>query len=246
DRASMQSIPQLITSVQTTGTIIRPSIIIQDVDACPPALDRAIYRIVQEALTNAMKHAPNSPVTVEVAVSAAAGAKISVANPVPGKRDIPPRPQYAPDSAGGLDPGTTARSPRPATDLTSTGSGSGLVGIRERTELFGGTAALGVRAEEFRVDVEFPPFASGACFEGTPSPAPTVSSTSGSVTIMSPTTAIRVMVVDDDPMVITGIKGILRAAEDIDVVGSAMSGEEAIEKAALHYPEVVLMDIRMP
>ena len=54
------------------------------------------------------------------------------------------------------------------------------------------------------------------------------------------------MVVDDDPMVITGIKGILRAAEDIDVVGSAMSGEEAIEKAALHYPEVVLMDIRMP
>src|SRR5699024_12325432 len=63
---------------------------------------------------------------------------------------------------------------------------------------------------------------------------------------MSPTTAIRVMVVDDDPMVITGIKGILRAAEDIDVVGSAMRGEEAIEKAALHYPEVVLMDIRMP
>lgn len=54
------------------------------------------------------------------------------------------------------------------------------------------------------------------------------------------------MVVDDDPMVITGIKGILRAAEDIDVVGSATSGEEAIERAALHYPEVVLMDIRMP
>src|SRR5699024_5104928 len=83
-------------------------------------------------------------------------------------------------------------------------------------------------------------------YESQSSPAPAVSSTSGSVTTMSPTTAIRVMVVDDDPMVITGIKGILRAAEDIDVVGSAMSGEEAIEKAALHYPEVVLMDIRMP
>lgn len=162
DRASMQSIPQLIASVQTTGTIIRPSIIIQDVDACPPALDRAIYRIVQEALTNAMKHAPNSPVTMEVAVSAAEGAKITVANPLPGVPNIPPRPQYAPGSTGELDPGTTSRIPRPGTDLASTGSGSGLVGIRERAELFAGTAALGVRGEEFRVDVEFPPFASGA------------------------------------------------------------------------------------
>ena len=162
DRASMQSIPQLIASVQTTGTIIRPSIIIQDVDACPPALDRAIYRIVQEALTNAMKHAPNSPVTMEVTVSAAGGAKISVANPLPGNPDIPPRPQYAPDSAGGLGPGTTARIPRPATELAWTGSGSGLVGIRERTELFAGTVRMGVSGEEFRVDVEFPPFASEA------------------------------------------------------------------------------------
>jgi DNA-binding NarL/FixJ family response regulator len=57
---------------------------------------------------------------------------------------------------------------------------------------------------------------------------------------------IRVMVVDDDPMVITGIKGILQAAGDIEVVGSAASGEEAIDKVALHYPDVVLMDIRMP
>ncbi|WP_219921988.1 response regulator [Brevibacterium oceani] len=63
---------------------------------------------------------------------------------------------------------------------------------------------------------------------------------------MNPSAPIRVIVVDDDPMVITGIRGILQAADDIEVVGSAASGEEAIEKAALHYPDVVLMDIRMP
>ncbi len=57
---------------------------------------------------------------------------------------------------------------------------------------------------------------------------------------------IRVMVVDDDAMVITGIRGILQAAGDIDVIASAASGEESIEKAALHFPDVVLMDMRMP
>lgn len=57
---------------------------------------------------------------------------------------------------------------------------------------------------------------------------------------------VRVIVVDDDPMVVTGIKGILHAAEDIEVVGSASSGEEALERVALHFPDVVLTDIRMP
>ena len=54
------------------------------------------------------------------------------------------------------------------------------------------------------------------------------------------------MVVDDDAMVITGIRGILQAADDIDVIASAASGEESIDKAALHFPDVVLMDMRMP
>lgn len=73
-----------------------------------------------------------------------------------------------------------------------------------------------------------------------------MSGVSGNLTLMNHSAAIRVMVVDDDPMVITGIKGILQVAEDIEVVGSAANGEEAIDKVALHYPDVVLMDIRMP
>ncbi|GAA1796870.1 response regulator transcription factor [Brevibacterium celere] len=74
-----------------------------------------------------------------------------------------------------------------------------------------------------------------------------MSGASGSVALMTETAApIRVIVVDDDQMVVTGIRGILDAAPDIDVVGSAHSGEEALEKVALHFPDLVLMDIRMP
>lgn len=57
---------------------------------------------------------------------------------------------------------------------------------------------------------------------------------------------IRVIVVDDDPMVVTGIRGILSTTDDIETVGSALSGEDALDQVALHFPDIVLMDIRMP
>ena len=165
-RATMAAIPELISSVASTGTVIRPLIVIQDVDSCPPALDRAAYRIVQEALTNAMKHAPNLPVTVDIAVSAARGIRISVSNPLPsapGPVDVPPRPRYAPGPARGAGAGAPDHGLGPAghrpgpqdAQLGSTGSGSGLVGIRERTEMFGGEASIGVFGNEFRVQVCF-------------------------------------------------------------------------------------------
>ncbi|WP_029090169.1 response regulator [Brevibacterium album] len=59
-------------------------------------------------------------------------------------------------------------------------------------------------------------------------------------------TAIRVLLVDDDPMVLTGLEAILRAVADIEVVGRAHDGETALKQTALHFPDVVLMDVRMP
>lgn len=57
---------------------------------------------------------------------------------------------------------------------------------------------------------------------------------------------IRVLLVDDDPLVRAGLAMIIATATDMQVVGEAGDGEEAIDEVRTHRPDVVLMDIRMP
>ena len=57
---------------------------------------------------------------------------------------------------------------------------------------------------------------------------------------------IRVLLADDQALVRAGFKALLDAQPDIEVVGEADDGEEALRLAAEAEPDVVLMDIRMP
>ncbi|WP_022884523.1 response regulator [Glaciibacter superstes] len=57
---------------------------------------------------------------------------------------------------------------------------------------------------------------------------------------------IRVLVADDHPIVRGGIVGLLGAADDIEVVGEASDGAEAVTLATTLAPDLVLMDLRMP
>ncbi|MFI5758088.1 response regulator [Streptomyces sp. NPDC051569] len=57
---------------------------------------------------------------------------------------------------------------------------------------------------------------------------------------------IRVLIVDDQVMVREGFSVLLNAMPDIEVVGEAVNGREAITQVAALHPDVVLMDIRMP
>ncbi|MFD7031382.1 sensor histidine kinase [Streptomyces sp. NPDC059917] len=81
----------------------------------PEAVERAVYRTVQEALTNIRKHAPGAPARVRVDL-VAAGLRVEVSNP-PGDRTAP-----SPNVPGG---------------------GRGLVGLRERAHLLGGEFRAG-------------------------------------------------------------------------------------------------------
>ncbi|NGN69505.1 response regulator transcription factor [Streptomyces sp. A7024] len=57
---------------------------------------------------------------------------------------------------------------------------------------------------------------------------------------------IRVLLADDEGMVRAGVRAILAAADDIEVVAEAGDGREALQLARAHRPDVALLDIRMP
>lgn len=57
---------------------------------------------------------------------------------------------------------------------------------------------------------------------------------------------IRVLIADDHEVVRMGIKALLMQHANLKVVGEASTGEEAVEQALLHRPDVVVLDVRMP
>lgn len=90
------------------------------------AVGRHAYRIVQECLTNAAKHAPGTAVTLDIHGDEESGVRLRVSNPL-----------------------SVAASGTP-------GAGMGLVGLQERAELVGGKMSAGIVGEEYVVEVWLP------------------------------------------------------------------------------------------
>jgi two-component system NarL family response regulator len=61
-----------------------------------------------------------------------------------------------------------------------------------------------------------------------------------------PGEALRVLLVDDEPLFRRGLQLVLRAVTGVEVVGEAADGEEALEKVRELVPDVVIMEVRMP
>ena len=63
---------------------------------------------------------------------------------------------------------------------------------------------------------------------------------------MSAAGAIRILTVDDHPMLREGIAAVLASEQDMILVAEASNGREAVEQFRSHHPDVTLMDIQMP
>jgi signal transduction histidine kinase len=144
---TLADLPALLERAGATGARVRSTVFVTDAEQAPPALTRAVYRVVQESLTNALRHAPGEDVTVEVHAAPGQGACVRVTN----------RLSAAPPA--GLPAGPPAGLPAglpSAPGAPDGGGGAGLVGMRERAERLGGRCEAGPVGDRFVVDAHLP------------------------------------------------------------------------------------------
>jgi signal transduction histidine kinase len=128
---TLASLPGLVAESVHAGMAVRLST--EANGSVPDSVGRTAYRIVQEGLTNARKHAPGSAVTVRVAGAPGTGLTVEVGNPPAGTSAVsPPGDGAAPaPAADGAGPGPLA------------GAGQGLAGLAERVALAAGRLEYG-------------------------------------------------------------------------------------------------------
>ncbi|MEU5942387.1 histidine kinase [Micromonospora sp. NPDC047548] len=127
---TLADVPALIVECRAAGVRVSTEDLVTDAGTVPAAVGRSAYRIVQEGLTNARKHAPGAVVGVRLAGRPGDGLTVEVRNPWP-----------VGDSPGPSIPG----------------AGTGLVGIAERVTLAGGRLAHGRdEAGDFRLAAWLP------------------------------------------------------------------------------------------
>lgn len=133
----LADLPRLVEDTRGTGIRIT-SDLADDLVEVPAAVSREGYRIVQEALTNAIRHADGAPVDLRVR-RASGGLRIEVTNLV-------------------LEPGASAQSERGRTGL----GGRGLTGMAERVRVLGGELEVGSRDGQWRICARLPGGITGA------------------------------------------------------------------------------------
>jgi signal transduction histidine kinase len=119
-------LPQLIEECRSAGTDVTLQGSLTELSGLPPMSDRAAYRLIQEGLTNARRHAPGQPVTLTVSASGADTALIEIRNQTMGSRSVP------------------------------SNGGAGIIGMTERVRLAGGLLENGSDNGEFYLRTALP------------------------------------------------------------------------------------------
>jgi PAS domain S-box-containing protein len=128
-------------------------------------------------------------------------------------------------------------------------AGFGLLGIRERVELLGGRMRIrSVKSRGSTLLIAVPEVTApaGSHAPGAASLTPSAASGPKLPAEMPPAQRLRVLLVDDHEVMREGLAALLAEQTDIEVVGQAANGREAVDLAHRLRPEVVIMDMAMP
>jgi CheY-like chemotaxis protein len=177
-----------------------------------------IFQSVRELLMNVVKHANTKQSTLAVELTEDNRFIVTVA-----------------DAGQGFDP---------AQDLAGTDKHFGHFSIRERMEAMGGSFEIGStpgQGTTARLVV-----ARQSPFSSQTAPANRATSLSEAATRLSASAEIRILMVDDHPLVRQGMRGVMEGFKNMHVVGEAMDGREAVQLAETLRPDVIVMDVNMP
>ena len=124
---TLSELSSLVTEARDAGMNIRFTTDVEDASLVPETLGRTLYRVAQEALTNAAKHSPDATVSMGVSGQPGEGLRMTVSN---------------------------VR--RPASATETPGAGLGLVGMRERVALAGGRLVIQDGQRRFTLEAWLP------------------------------------------------------------------------------------------
>lgn len=140
---TLDELQDVLDESADAGQLLSATVNVDAGASAPAPLARAVHRITTEIMTNARRHAPQETLRLRVTGGPGRGIDIAAANRLPRA-----------DGASRNDGAWTR--PLPGGGPGTTTGGSGLVGIVERAEIFGGHARHGVHGDRFRVDVHLP------------------------------------------------------------------------------------------
>jgi CheY-like chemotaxis protein len=179
-----------------------------------------LFQSARELLINAVKHAETTTAAIEVAVDE-------------GLLRIQVR-----DEGKGFDISRT--------ETQKENQKFGLLSIQERMKALGGSFTVTSAPGEGTTAALILPLTGSIGAQPTQWTLPMLPSKKTATLLVHPSSRLRVLLVDDHAMIRQGLKSVLDGYDDLEVVGEAGDGREALELAERLRPTVVVMDINMP